>query len=274
MNKISLAGDLGSGKSTVAKILIARLGADYYSTGAIVRDIAEKRGMTVLALNEYMETHREIDGEIDDGLRRLGDDPRALIIDSRMAWHFTKGTFKVYLSTDAETSALRIMSDHRVGEHAATLEQTIAETASRRASEKKRYLELYGVDIKALSNYDFVIDTTHATPERIAEEILTAYEKARAGEDFAPVMLSPERLYYEDMPPDEARLSALTDRLSAGETLPPLPVWEEDGDFRLVGGSEEALAYVLSMRELLPARLMPPPADARDRQYVRMKNSL
>ena len=42
-NKISLAGDLGSGKSTVAKLLIEALGAEYYSTGAIVRAVAEKQ---------------------------------------------------------------------------------------------------------------------------------------------------------------------------------------------------------------------------------------
>ena len=94
-NKISLAGDLGSGKSTVAKLLIEALGAEYYSTGAIVRAVAEKRGMTVADLNVYMETHPEIDKEIDDGLVALSEDPRPLIIDSRMAWHFTADTFKV-----------------------------------------------------------------------------------------------------------------------------------------------------------------------------------
>ena len=97
--KISLAGDLGSGKSTVSDILIARLGAKYYSTGAIVRSIAEKYGMSVGELNVYMETHPEIDHEIDDGLKALGELDEFLIIDSRMAWHFTKGTFPIYLST-------------------------------------------------------------------------------------------------------------------------------------------------------------------------------
>ena len=137
--KISLAGDLGSGKSTVADILINRLGAEYYSTGAIVRSIAAKHGMTVVELNVYMETHPEIDTEIDNGLVELGKIDKAMVIDSRMAWHFTPGTFKVYLSTDVETSALRIMGANRVGEHAASLEATIADTRARRESEKKRY---------------------------------------------------------------------------------------------------------------------------------------
>ena len=37
--KISLAGDLGSGKSTVGKILSRKLGAEVYSTGTIQRQI-------------------------------------------------------------------------------------------------------------------------------------------------------------------------------------------------------------------------------------------
>ena len=88
--KISLAGDLGSGKSTVSDILINRLNAEYYSTGAIVRSIAQKRGMSVVELNQYMETHPEIDNEIDDGLRALVDVDKRLIIDSRLAWHLRR----------------------------------------------------------------------------------------------------------------------------------------------------------------------------------------
>ena len=88
--KISLAGDLGSGKSTVSDILIERLGAEYYSTGAIVRSIAAKHGMSVVELNVYMETHPEIDHEIDDGLKALSELDKFLIIDSRMAWHLPR----------------------------------------------------------------------------------------------------------------------------------------------------------------------------------------
>ena len=167
-DKISLAGDLGSGKSTVSSILISALGAEYYSTGAIVRSIAAARGMTVTELNIYMETHPEIDNEIDDGIAALSELDKLMIIDSRMAWHFTKGTFKVYLSCDIETSALRIMNANRAEEHSATLAETIDCTRSRRESEKKRYKEQYGVDIKDLSNYSLIVDTTAATPEEVA----------------------------------------------------------------------------------------------------------
>lgn len=192
--KISLAGDLGSGKSTVAKLLLERLGATYYSTGAIVREIAERRGMTVGELNVYMETHPEIDREIDDGLIALSDRREAMIIDSRMAWHFTRGTFKVYLSTDPTVSAKRIMEANRRGEHAASLEATVEETRARRASEKKRYYEKYGVDITDLTNYSAVIDTTYISPEEAAECILSALRRSDES-DGTTALISPRRIW-------------------------------------------------------------------------------
>ena len=105
--KISLAGDLGSGKSTVSKILVERLGATYYSTGAICREVAASHGMSVVEMNVYMETHPELDHEIDDGVRALSHREENLIIDSRMAFHFVEGSFRVYMATQPEESARR-----------------------------------------------------------------------------------------------------------------------------------------------------------------------
>lgn len=271
--KISLAGDLGSGKSTVSDILIAELGAEYYSTGKIVRSIAEKRGMTVTELNVYMETHPEIDHEIDDGLVALADVDKFLIIDSRMAWHFTKGTFKVYMSTDIETSALRIMNANRAGEHASTLEETIAQTRARRESEKKRYKEQYGVDIKDLSNYDLVIDTTVATPREVADTITSCFEAWKINNDFRCALISPERLNYPDDEADTELVESLATSLELGLGAPEVTVFERDGEFYLYSGYETALAHSFNMDRYVPARLVSAP-ETDGKKYVKMKNSL
>ena len=270
-DKISLAGDLGGGKSTVADILIKRLGAEYYSTGAIVRSIAEERGMTVTELNKYMETHPEIDHEIDAGIAALSDDPRFLIIDSRMAWHFTKGTFKVYLSCDIETSALRIMYANRKGEHNSTLEETIDCTRSRRESEKKRYTEQYGVDIKDLSNYDLIVDTTVATPDQIAECICDSFEKWQQDKSYEKVFLSPERIHFPERELDGDSLSPKAAILEGGGELTDITICEKDGEFYLVDGFESAMAYVFRFSTFIPARLVKAEPDG---EYVRMRNSL
>ena len=270
-DKISLAGDLGGGKSTVANILIDKLGAEYYSTGAIVRSIAESRGMTVGELNKYMETHPEIDHEIDAGIAALSDDERFLIIDSRMAWHFTKGTFKVYLSCDIETSALRIMYANRKGEHNSTLEETIDCTRQRRESEKKRYTQQYGVDIKDLSNYSLIVDTTVATPDRIADRIIESFALWQKDKSYTRVYLSPERLHFPERELDGDMLSPLATKLEGGEELNDITVCEKDGEFYLVDGFESAMAYVFAFSTFIPARLVKAEPQG---EYVRMRNSL
>lgn len=269
--KISLAGDLGSGKSTVSDILISRLGAEYYSTGAIVRSIAEGRGMTVTELNKYMETHPEIDHEIDDGIAALSDLDKFLIIDSRMAWHFTRGTFKVYLSCDIETSALRIMNANRKGEHSETLEETIATTRARRESEKKRYLKQYGVDIKDLSNYSLIVDTSNATPEEVAECIINAFEEWKADKSYRRVFLTPVRLNYPELELDGDVMMPLLQKISAGEEIPPVELCERDGEFYLVGGFESAMAHVMSFTTFIPAVLVDREPEG---EYVKMKDSI
>ena len=270
-DKISLAGDLGSGKSTVAKILISRLGAEYYSTGAIVRSIAEQRGMTVAELNTYMETHPEIDHEIDDGIAALSEVDKSLIIDSRMAWHFTKGTFKVYLSCDVETGSIRIMNANRACEHCSTLEETIANTRARRESEKKRYFEQYGVNIKDLSNYSLIVDTTVATPEEIAECILSSFEKWQSDKSFRKVFLSPERIHFPERELDGDMLSPFTSSVERGEEVNGVTVCERDGEFYLVDGFEQAMAQVFNFATFISATLVEAEPTG---EYVRMRNSL
>jgi len=271
--KISLAGDLGSGKSTVSEILIRRLGAEYYSTGAIVRSIAAKRGMSVVELNLYMETHPEIDNEIDDGLKELATLPKPLVIDSRMAWHFTEGTFKVYLSTDAEVSAFRIMCANRHGEHCATLEQTIEDTKARRNSERKRYMTQYGVDIKDLTNYSVVVDTNDASPVEVAEQILSSFEIWKNDKSFKKAYISPTRLMYPDDEADAELIEEYSSMLEAGEKIPEITVCEEDNEFYLLSEAEAAIAYALSGNVFVPCNLVNGCRDSRV-NYVKMMNSL
>ncbi len=271
-DKISLAGDLGSGKSTVSDILIRELSAEYYSTGAIVRSIAERRGMTVVELNVYMETHPEIDHEIDDGLVALGDVDKLLVIDSRMAWHFTPDTFKVYLSTDIETSALRIMGANRRGEHSATLEETVASTRARRESEKKRYKEQYGVDIKDLTNYALIVDTTAATPDEVAERIIEGFSLWQSDRGYKRAFITPERLNFPDTPTAPERVAELSAKIERGESVPEVTVAERDGEFYLTAGLESAMAYAFNMSTFIPATLTGDTVP--ECEYVRMKNSI
>ena len=271
-DKISLAGDLGSGKSTVSDILISELGAEYYSTGSIVRSLAERHGMSITDFNAYMETHPEIDNQIDDGIAALSEVDKLLIIDSRMAWHFTRGTFMVYLSTDIETSSIRIMNANRAGEHNATLADTITATRQRRASEQKRYMAQYGVDIKDLSNYSLIVDTTYATPDEVASRIIDSFRLWQQDKSRTFCYVAPERLNYIDDAPDAELIGRYASDIEEGRAVPEVTVYECDGEFYVESGLEVALAYAFNMYTFVPTRLIK--GSIGERKYVKMANSI
>ncbi len=255
LGKISLAGDLGSGKSTVSRILIERLGATYYSTGAICRAIAAKHGVNIVEMNQYMETHPEIDHEIDDGLKALSDREECMVIDSRMAWHFVRDTFRVYMTTELEESAKRILRAGRAEEQAATLEETAANIRARKASERKRYSEQYGVDCKDLNNYSLVVDSTYATPEEVAECILSCFADWLEDHQRRYAYICPRRFLFPSKGTDEGRAVKLSELLDAGEDAGDAYAVECDGDIYLTDNAEVALAHAISDIALVPTRL-------------------
>ncbi|MDR2908223.1 MAG: (d)CMP kinase [Bacteroidales bacterium] len=176
---ISIAGDLGSGKSTIAKRLAEKLGYTYFSTGMLFRKLAAERGMDALQLNYLSETDLSIDKYIDDNLRAInnGNDTR-YILDSRMAWHFVPKSFKIYATVRPEVAAQRVSADKvRLGEPETTdLQQCAVNLLERQNVENRRYKTLYGVNCDDLSNYDLIIDTSNYTVDELVEQILSSYK--------------------------------------------------------------------------------------------------
>jgi cytidylate kinase len=172
--KIAIAGQVGSGKSTVSRLVAAATGWERFSTGELFRRIAATRGMTPLELNVFARNHAEIDDEVDGRLAALADDPDPTVIDSRMAWHFVPAAFKVYLTVDPRVGAQRIFAAARADERYASIEEAAAKAAAREQEETARYGLLYGVNPPHWRNYDLVVDTTHCPPETVVERILQA----------------------------------------------------------------------------------------------------
>ena len=252
--KISLAGDLGSGKSTVSKIIIARTAAEYYSTGTVCRKMAAEHGMTIDEFNRYMETHPEADKLIDDGLCALSDDPRSLIIDSRMAFHFVKNTFRVYLTTDPMVSAERILSDKRAGESFDTVEETAKRVSARRASENFRYFEKYGVHIMDMKNYDLVLDTTDITPDQVADIILDCLAVWEADRESKFCYLGYRR-FYTDKSPAQVELTGIARSIDLGGDAPVPTVFEDGGRYYLLSGTETVVAHRVAGKPIVACRL-------------------
>ena len=174
--KISLAGDLGSGKSTVGKLLTAKYGLETVSIGKIHRQMASDYGMDVTEFNVYMESHPEIDNELDARLKEYEVKNGNFLFDSRMAFHFVPSSFSVYMKTSPEIAAKRIFNENRSNEQYASVEDAVKKLIERRASESLRYSKFYGVDITDMSNYDYVLDTGNLTPQQVFEKISAEFE--------------------------------------------------------------------------------------------------
>lgn len=174
MKSIAITGDLGSGKSTVAKILAQKINYEYISTGLIQRKMAEDLGMNTLELNYYSEHNHEIDDAIDNYLKSIDGNEKKYVLDSRLAWHFVKQTFKVYLTVNPEVAALRVMADtQRTNEPTAQdMEERIQILLERQNVENRRYQKLYGVDCRDIKNYDYVLDTSNYSIKEVVDLII------------------------------------------------------------------------------------------------------
>ncbi len=174
--KISLAGDIGSGKSTIGQILSDKYSLEKVSIGYILRDMAKEYGMDVNAFNKYMETHPEIDGILDGKLKAYEKESGRFLFDSRMAWHFVPSSFSVYLKVSFETAAERIIGAGRSSEIYKSIDEAVKSIKARHESESLRYKTLYNVDVNDYDNYDLVVNTDGKNPEEIAKIICDAFE--------------------------------------------------------------------------------------------------
>ncbi len=176
---ITLSGMLGSGKSTIGKMLAAHLGYQFYSTGKVQRQIAKERGITTLELNQLSMTDKSIDKQIDGVFKTLAQKEDDFVVDSRLAFFFIPSSFKVKLNIDTKVAAERIFNDKTRTEERRY--QTVLEAEEdlkmRRSLEVERFKKIYRVDIDNEANFDLIVDTTDKTPEEICEKILKYFYK-------------------------------------------------------------------------------------------------
>jgi cytidylate kinase len=247
---ITLSGDIGSGKSSVASELQKLAGYDIIGTGKIQRAIAERRGLTTLELNRISETDRSVDDEIDNYVIETGKTQDNLIIDSRLAWHFIPAAFKVYLSVDPVIGAVRVFSAGRSDEHNPSLEATLQNNLKRQSYEDQRFYKLYNVHFRLFDNYDLIVDTSYTAPETIARKIFECFDRRNQGERFPELWLDPRRLSPTHAPEAVGRAAA------AFDFSRPISVFVHDGLIYIADGHKQALAARRVGLDLIPARIL------------------
>ena len=204
MNHITLSGELGSGKSTVANYLISKMPFRIVSAGLLFRQLAAKHGMSAKEFNEFIENDPKYDHYVDDTMAELGRTDEKIIFDSRMAWHFVPSSFKIYLYVDVDTATERIFNDKgRVSESYSDMETARQEIIDRRKSELLRYQNFYHCNLDDYSNYDLIVDTSHASRDEVNELVYNSFKAFEEGKEYTKIWLSPKSLILKGDEPDD-----------------------------------------------------------------------
>lgn len=175
---ITISGTPGSGKSTVGPRLAHDLGFERIYAGGIRREVAKKLGMTIEEFNTLGEKEDFTDKEVDEYLRKLGQEKDNLVIEGRTAFHFIPNSFKVFLDVEPRVGAERIYKQFQAGEGAerneqayASVEEAMQKLRERCECDARRYIKYYGLDCYDKSKYDLVIDTTNKSTDDVMAEI-------------------------------------------------------------------------------------------------------
>lgn len=170
---VTISGRPGSGKSAVATRVAEELDLRHVSAGDFMREMAAERGMSILELSRSAEEKDTIDREIDARTARLAEESSDFVIDARLGWHFIPDSVKVFLEVRPEVAARRVYEAQRGTEREnVSLAQTRAAIESRTESERKRYLNYYGLDYTDHSHYDLVVDTSDKTVDEVVGAVL------------------------------------------------------------------------------------------------------
>jgi len=179
---ISISGAEGAGKSTIAKMLAAKLGWQRYYIGGIRREKALERGLSLEEYNKLGETDPSTDIEVDEYQKKLGETQDNFIIEGRTSWHFIPQSYKIFIDVSFEEGACRIFGDiqkdaaRNEGKDLKTYEDVLESIKKRRESDKLRYAKYFNIDVFGLHNYNLVIDSTKLTIDQVFLKVLESVE--------------------------------------------------------------------------------------------------
>jgi len=170
---VTLSGPPGSGTTTAARLVAAETGLRYVNTGAIFREMARERGMTLNEFGKLANDNPEIDLELDDrqvAIARAG----GILLEGRLAGFMVRRAgipaVKVCLVAPREVRMARVS-----GRDGLDFGEAMRLSEEREADERTRFIEFYGYDLNDTSIYDLVMDSSRHSAEDICRQIVAMF---------------------------------------------------------------------------------------------------
>jgi CMP/dCMP kinase len=167
---VTVSGLPGSGTTTLSRLVARQLGLEHVHAGELFRQMAAESGMSLSDFGRYAENHPDVDVDLDERMAsrvRRGD----CLLEARLAAWTAVNTgvpaHKVWVRAHASTRASRVARREGIPYPTAR-----AQNREREASERLRYLDVYGIDLDDLSVYDLVVDSGAHGPEVLADQVV------------------------------------------------------------------------------------------------------
>ncbi len=173
---IAVSGPPASGKTTHAKYLAKRFNLKYVSAGALFREMAREIGISLEEFHRIAEKDYKYDIMVDK--RSIEEAKKGnVVLDGHLTAWITgeHSDLKIYLTAPLEERARRLAE--REGKK---FQEALEELRIREESNRRRYLEIYGIDVSDLSIFDLIINTSKLPVEsirRILEVFVEEYLK-------------------------------------------------------------------------------------------------
>jgi radical S-adenosyl methionine domain-containing protein 2 len=165
-SRITLSGQVASGKSTIGKMLAKRLNYAFSSIGNTTREFAEKQGMSIVEFQQACLKDTAMDHKIDKEFSVACSHKENVVIDYRLGFHFVKNAFHIFLKVSEKTAIDRLQSADRENETHDTLQE-------RNNAFSQQFERAYQVDYTDPANYGLVVDVDQFnTPEEIVDHII------------------------------------------------------------------------------------------------------
>ncbi len=153
---IAISGPHGAGKTTIAISIAEKFNLRYLSAGQIFRNLARERGMSIVEFTRYVSNHPEIDIMIDNFVKKEAAKGN-IVLDSQLAYKMIENLkpIKILVTARKNDRIIRLMQRENISYEEAKLEIEL-----RDASERKRFKQLYNVDLWNPKDFHIIINTS------------------------------------------------------------------------------------------------------------------
>jgi cytidylate kinase len=164
--RITISGEVASGKSTVGKLLAERLKYEFESIGNITRNEAFRVGKSIVEFQQMCLEDKSIDLKLDSEFANNCNSKENIVVDYRVGFKFINNAYNIYLKIDEETAVERLKNSLRSDETYHTLSE-------RNKLFKHQFMNAYSIDYTDPFNYQMVIKVEDFnSPHEIVNQIV------------------------------------------------------------------------------------------------------